>query len=306
MKKRIIFIILMVLLTCVLSSCKKVTSCRLKRNNDFYIVNKYLENKEYVDYLTESVRERISFIKWEEINLEFDKFSSCKKNYAFIGSVLGHLVETKNYTVRDFYNSMIDSLGFYDLFEWNYYFAGNFYATKDIISYSILYGEPIIYNNLLCYNNFYHDNHTYLAGINYNIENLSSINDLIIPEDTSYILGCSFFENNYLKSIICNENLEYIGHMAFVYNSSLHYVKFNEKLKGIGQAAFYACPLDYIVIPESVIEIGENAFADGNIFCEVESKPKGWDDNWAVHYAKVYWKGEWEYNFAGIPMPKAK
>ena len=44
------------------------------------------------------------------------------------------------------------------------------------------------------------------------------------------------------------------------------------------------------------------AFSNGNIFCEVSSKPDEWDKDFAVQNAKVYWAGEWEYNEDGIPV----
>lgn len=39
---------------------------------------------------------------------------------------------------------------------------------------------------------------------------------------------------------------------------------------------------------------------------EDESKPEGWDDEFYTLNAKVYYAGEWEYDYHGVPKPIKK
>ncbi len=61
----------------------------------------------------------------------------------------------------------------------------------------------------------------------------------------------------------------------------------------IGRAAFYGCiNLTSINIPSNVTEIGEGVFCNSQnlvVYCEVESKPDSWDDEWAQNVKEVIW-----------------
>ena len=57
-------------------------------------------------------------------------------------------------------------------------------------------------------------------------------------------------------------NVRHIGENAFGYSLNLTRVVFPESLVEIGREAFKACPLKEIVIPDSVESIGSQAFAD--------------------------------------------
>ncbi|MBR2617649.1 MAG: leucine-rich repeat protein, partial [Clostridia bacterium] len=61
----------------------------------------------------------------------------------------------------------------------------------------------------------------------------------------------------------------------------------------IGSYAFSDCDsLTEIVIPNSVTSIGERAFYDCDsltIYCEVASKPSGWDWDWNYSNLPVVW-----------------
>ena len=82
------------------------------------------------------------------------------------------------------------------------------------------------------------------------------------------------------------------------------HIKLSNTLETIHVGAFYMFNLEYVVIPKSVTFIGMEAFSSGNIFCEVKSKPSGWDDRFAFYKAKVYYADEWEYDENGVPQIK--
>ena len=299
MKKRIIFIILMILLISVLSSCKKIKKCNSKGNEEFYCQIKHLENKEYVDYLLNTLSLKFN----EKIELEYSSGSvfSEEDDYMYIFNYAGHCASCIGFTPESFYDVMMANCKDMKLFKWNFFFGGNYYVTKDIISYAILHGEPTKKDKFLYYNNLPNDKETYLVGYDY--EEYLTISSLNIPSEATYIMSYAFVRDEYLTSVKCNDSLKYIGHMSFMQCLFLKHLELNYGLKGIGTYAFKDCNIDYVVIPNSVVEIGSEAFTHGDIFCENFLKPKGWADDWAAKEAKVYWRSEWEYNSEGIPVP---
>lgn len=118
------------------------------------------------------------------------------------------------------------------------------------------------------------------------------------------IITGSAFEEGKLEEVICNRELRIIVGGSFGEYLPLRRIILNENLKEIGFKAFYGCEnFEYTVIPLSVEKIGEGAFSHGSIFCEVEGKPIGWANEFYCEQAKVYWKGEWEYDENGKPIP---
>ena len=112
------------------------------------------------------------------------------------------------------------------------------------------------------------------------------------------------FRRQYVTKLVCNSELEEIAVSAFAFNEELSVVHLNDTLKYIGSSAFYGCnKLEWIVIPQSVVFIGDFTFSNGKIFCEVIEKPNNWSEYFVTENAKVYWKGEWKYDENGIPTP---
>ena len=138
-----------------------------------------------------------------------------------------------------------------------------------------------------------------------NLENLYSGIDCkgelkILPSVKT--ISSSAYKDSKITSLICNEGLEKIEYAAFSNNYSLSSITLNQGLKYIGDYAFSECEkLEWVVIPKSVTHMGWYVFTYGNIFCEVESKPKGWDKDFAYDDARVYYKGEWKYDENNIP-----
>ena len=91
----------------------------------------------------------------------------------------------------------------------------------------------------------------------------------------------SIGSSSYPSIILKYASLEYIGVSAFYGVDTLKYVYFNSKIEVIEGNSFYDCPIEYVVIPKSVKYIGIGAFNNGNIFCEVSSKPDKWDKDFA-------------------------
>lgn len=296
MKKRKLFILFIVLFMLFFTSCKKVTKCKIKKYDDFYIAEKYLENKKYLDYLNDKLDTS------DQMELISMKIFSKKTDCLLILHNGGHLANVKNITFDSFYNVMSENCKDMMLSEWCFYFGGSHYYTNDIFSYAIMYGEPTVEGNALCYKNLEYNSGVYFAGINPDLD-IEELKTYYLPDNTTYVLSFSLVVNPNIKELICNKELKYIGHTAFIGNSNLKRIIFNDGLECIGRRAFIECQLDYVIIPESVIDIDTEAFNSGNIFCESESKPVGWDKDWAIKDAKVYWKGEWEYNSEGIPVP---
>ena len=107
-----------------------------------------------------------------------------------------------------------------------------------------------------------------------------------------------------LTGVTIPGSIESIGNEAFFACIELMKVNLSEDIKSLGASAFYNCfALDEIEIPDTVIEIGEYCFYQigmneifiparvqdigahafpyfDKIYCEVDSRPEGWDVDW--------------------------
>ena len=69
------------------------------------------------------------------------------------------------------------------------------------------------------------------------------------------------FLSSKLSSIVIPDSVEYIGESAFQYSDSLNRVKLSKKLKKIEPHSFESCGLGFLEIPAGVTEIGDYAFS---------------------------------------------
>ncbi|MDY3655043.1 MAG: leucine-rich repeat protein, partial [Ruminococcus callidus] len=69
------------------------------------------------------------------------------------------------------------------------------------------------------------------------------------------------FLSSKLSSIVIPDSVEYIGESAFQYSDSLKRVKLSKKLKKIEPHSFESCGLGFLEIPAGVTEIGDYAFS---------------------------------------------
>ena len=88
---------------------------------------------------------------------------------------------------------------------------------------------------------------------------------------------------------------------SIIYNGAEYFVT------RIESAAFTNCEIvGFVVIPDSVIEIEAYAFRFSGtfileylpvkIFCESESQPSGWEENWYDSQHVIYWQmKDWHY-----------
>lgn len=120
------------------------------------------------------------------------------------------------------------------------------------------------------------------------------LTSITIPN--SVILICDGAFNNCLKltSIAMPNSVISIGNNAFFNCPKLTSISIPNSVTSIGDEAFWGCSsLTSIAIPDSVMSIGCDSFDHctnlKDIYCEVESKPEGWSNDWNKSNATVHW-----------------
>ena len=195
--------------------------------------------------------------------------------------------------------------------DFHFFFDDEYYESYDYQNikvrgsgYKILNLPPLyrIADDYRNYDGFYVVNNLQIVG-----KGLHIYKDVKFPEDIKTIENYVFINNKYIEKVSFNSRLISIGIGVFKNCSNLKEVKLNIGIESIGAYAFYNCnKIEYIIIPENVKFINKKAFNYGNIYCSERSRPNDWDEEFATGDAKVYWKGEWEYNSEGIPQPIAE
>lgn len=104
----------------------------------------------------------------------------------------------------------------------------------------------------------------------------------------------AFCDCGCLDYISIPSNVEIIGEAAFDRCEALKKVVLENGIKNIEMCAFYECKkLNTIFIPTSVQKMGKGVFLHcqslTDIYCEVKSKPKDWDENWTCCDATIHW-----------------
>lgn len=124
----------------------------------------------------------------------------------------------------------------------------------------------------------------------YRVIGLGTVSSLDIEIPATYKglpvteIGASAFEEQiYLESVTIGNGVTNIGHSAFKECESLTSVTIGDGVTTIDSSAFGGCSMTEIVIPDSVTSIGSGAFEyckSLTIYCEAESQPSGWENNW--------------------------
>ena len=124
----------------------------------------------------------------------------------------------------------------------------------------------------------------------YNCESLESI---IIPGSVESIGRESFHGCTSLKTVVIEEGVTCLEMFAFSNCPSLESVKLPDTLEHLDYQVFRACvSLKSIVIPNSVITVGSEVvwgIPEITVYCEAESKPDGWYENWCNGAKEVVW-----------------
>ena len=121
----------------------------------------------------------------------------------------------------------------------------------------------------------------------------SKITSVFVPSSIAGLPKYAFQSCSNLRSVTLSKGLTVIETSAFQYCGELTDINLPIGLKEIGPYAFQTCDeLPYIFIPKTVKTIGAKAFQNCwclNIYCEAESKPEGWDEEWNYTNRPVTW-----------------
>lgn len=116
-----------------------------------------------------------------------------------------------------------------------------------------------------------------------------------LPNSVEVIENYAFCNNQQLQEVKTRAGscLKVIKKGAFNKCYNLKEITLPDALEEIQERAFSSCVnLEEITIPKSVKIIGFNAFSSCSvlvIYCEAESKPQNWDENWNVDNCNVVW-----------------
>lgn len=143
-------------------------------------------------------------------------------------------------------------------------------------------------------------------GAFYSCDSLVSV---VIPSSVTSIGALAFEDCFSLTSVVILGRIKTLDFGVFYACTSLTSIEIPNSVTSIDNEAFYDCSsLTSIVISSSVSYIGERAFegcSSLTIYCEADSKPKGWNADWNISNCPVYWKGEWTMTKNG-PKPLNK
>ena len=122
-----------------------------------------------------------------------------------------------------------------------------------------------------------------LTSISKNLFASCGIESITIPDSITSIEQGAFIGSK-IKSINIPNGVTSIERAVFSHCKELTSVTIPSSVTSIDSLAFRNCEkLESIIIPSSVTHISKNAFCGNEnltVYCEAESKPDGWDDEW--------------------------
>ncbi len=123
----------------------------------------------------------------------------------------------------------------------------------------------------------------------------TGLTSITIPDSVTSIGSSAFSGCTGLTSITIPDSVTSIGSSAFSGCTGLASITIPNSVMSIDNLAFFGCTsLTSITIPDSVTSMGSQVFngwtSSQTIYCQVESKPNGWDSDWRRYSdAKVVW-----------------
>ena len=119
------------------------------------------------------------------------------------------------------------------------------------------------------------------------------LTDVVIPNTITVIQDYAFYNCQNVESIILPNGVTQIGDFAFYNCKLVTSLSIPHSVTNIGEAAFFGCDnLVQVLIPESVSSVGSSVFGYnlfGVIYCEAESRPEGWSNDWCYSSTPVIW-----------------
>lgn len=259
-----------------------LTSCSDKIN-----LNKCLnDNLKYFTEFTDFKEEMVKYQKYSDMfySLEKHMLKGVKYDGFITVNDMIYAVEYNEQESEQKIKENYINLGMpFDL----YVYEEGYCHIDSVDMYILLYGEPYRSNDNL----FVIDTNDNDVLLKFKGEGITSI-----PSNIDYISGGLNFFDTDIKHLKMNKDLKRIGFGAFWGCENLILIDLNEGLKEISSYAFMGSKqLKRVIIPSSVERIGKSAFVAGDIYCEAETKPENWDDEFASGTAVVHWGDEWEY-----------
>ena len=189
--------------------------------------------------------------------LDFDTLNVCRSLQNVIVSE-----DNEYYASIDgvLYDKAIEALIYYPILKGNTYTVPATVTNIDILNYSYYNGITILFDeNSIAF--VTEDDVTYNADKTRIIRcNPSKTGEYIMPDTVEEIAYSAFQDCVNLTKITMSDSVKYIPDFAFMGCSALTEIEFSNTLETIGHGAFIDTKITELTLPDSLLEIGGDAF----------------------------------------------